>query len=312
MLDSLFNKYKSNTEAYRNQKKQNNLLLLKEEERSQSKHKMNLNSNNNIDMKSLFNDFDNNMMFSNEAKNSKHISNFNANKNKDSKDAIIDNITNNTKISNKNRQNKNDKNQDINQLEEEKFEEEFKDIIKKNEDIMNKYCTLYDTNKSSKHLLKLGFNPEYNVEPLNSEFLKKKQNKIDHTKTTGKDWFNMEAQEMTPEIENDLRALQLRHIINPNRFYKKNDMDGLPKFFQLGRLETSITMGKKYRLKKSEVKNSLAEEFLEDDLAANYSNRKFYELQEKKSRLGRKKSKMNEYKLKNKSRGKKNSSYIAK
>lgn len=216
-------------------------------------------------------------------------------------------------------------------LDEDKFEEEFNTIIKKNEEIMRKYCTLYDNDEAitqgNQHNLgtqngkpktncfsnvNTDFNPRLNIKPLNADFLAKKKNKVDHTKTTGKDWFNMKAEEMTPEVENDLRAMQLRHILNPRRFYKKPDINGLPKFFQIGTLETSITEGKQYQLKKHERKNRLVEEFLEEDVNANYSRRKFTEIQEKKSRLGRKKQRINEYKKKNKSKGKKNSEYIIK
>ena len=35
----------------------------------------------------------------------------------------------------------------------------------------------------------------------------------------------------------------------------------LPKFFQVGRIMENITEGKKYRLKKHEVKNRIAEDF---------------------------------------------------
>ena len=119
----------------------------------------------------------------------------------------------------------------------------------------------------------------------------------------------MKAPEITPEIENDLKAIQLRHIIDPRKFYKKPDIDGLPKFFQIGRLEVPIVNGKANILKKKEVKNTIAEEFLDNDINANYSVRKFKEIQNKKILLGRKRKRINEYKLKNKSKKKE---YIAK
>lgn len=186
-------------------------------------------------------------------------------------------------------------------IDEDFINDEFDNIIKKNDDIMKKYCTLYDYK-----------NDAIKIKSFKDDFIEKKNRSKEFLNTTGKDWFNMKATEMTPEVEGDLMALKLRHIINPRRFYKKADSNNLPKFFQLGTLETNIMMGKKYRMKKSEVKNSLAEEFLQDDKDAGYTSRKFKEIQVEKSYLGRKKAKMNEYKMKNKSKGKKGSSYISK
>lgn len=52
-------------------------------------------------------------------------------------------------------------------------------------------------------------------------------------KTTGDGWFNMRAPEVTGELANDLKALQMRSAMDPKRFYKKNDRDGFPKYFQV-------------------------------------------------------------------------------
>lgn len=52
-------------------------------------------------------------------------------------------------------------------------------------------------------------------------------------KTKGKDWFNMPATEITEEIENDLKVLQMRKALDPKHFYKKNDLKVLPKYFQV-------------------------------------------------------------------------------
>ena len=77
---------------------------------------------------------------------------------------------------------------------------------------MNKYCTLYkDNNTQSK----------FKINSLNNDFKNKQVKRNDIKNTAGKNWFNMKATEMTPEIENDLKALKLRHIIDPSRFYKK-------------------------------------------------------------------------------------------
>lgn len=155
-------------------------------------------------------------------------------------------------------------------------------------DVMKKYCSLYDDEEGA---------DQFSVKPLNAKYQEKKLRKIEHANTTGPGWFNMKVPEMTPELREDLKAVQLRHIIDPARFYKKLDKDSLPKFFQVGTIQDNIIDGKKNRLKKSEVKSRLAEEFLETDVAKKYSLRKFEELQNDRRKLGLKKSKINKYKM---------------
>lgn len=52
-------------------------------------------------------------------------------------------------------------------------------------------------------------------------------------KTKGDNWFNFSSMEITPEIHKDLEVLQMRSALDPKRFYKKNDMKKIPKFFQV-------------------------------------------------------------------------------
>lgn len=53
-------------------------------------------------------------------------------------------------------------------------------------------------------------------------------------KTKGKNWFNMPAPELTEELENDLKVLQMRSALDPKHFYKRNSFKTLPKYFQVG------------------------------------------------------------------------------
>lgn len=55
----------------------------------------------------------------------------------------------------------------------------------------------------------------------------------ERAKTTGDGWFNMSAPELTEDLKNDLKALQMRSAMDPKRFYKKNDREGFPKYFQV-------------------------------------------------------------------------------
>lgn len=51
--------------------------------------------------------------------------------------------------------------------------------------------------------------------------------------STGNGWFNMKAPELTQELKGDLKVLKMRGSLDPKRFYKKNDRDGFPKYFQV-------------------------------------------------------------------------------
>lgn len=55
----------------------------------------------------------------------------------------------------------------------------------------------------------------------------------ERAKTTGDGWFNMRAPELTEDLKKDLKALQMRSAMDPKRFYKKNDREGFPKYFQV-------------------------------------------------------------------------------
>uniref|UniRef100_H2XUJ7 Fcf2 pre-rRNA processing C-terminal domain-containing protein n=2 Tax=Ciona intestinalis TaxID=7719 RepID=H2XUJ7_CIOIN len=63
-----------------------------------------------------------------------------------------------------------------------------------------------------------------------------KQRRLERKKTSGKKWFNMKCPEITEEIRNDLKVLEMRSVLDPKRFYKHNDRKGTPKFFQMGKI----------------------------------------------------------------------------
>jgi len=157
--------------------------------------------------------------------------------------------------------------------------------------VMKKYCTLYKDNSA--------------VKPLNHEFVAKKQRKVEKAKTAGEKWFNMSAPDITPELKQDLKAIQLRSILDPSRFFKKLDRKKLPKFFQIGKMQDNIIDGKINRLKKSEVKDRIIEEVIEHDKVVNFSKRKFEELQNQKRKISMKKRKINKYKLQHMSKKRK-------
>ena len=207
---------------------------------------------------------------------------------------MLDEILNKHKLKKRNKnimEEKNTTNQDSTGLflnDEQCFDQK-----NKVNEVMKKYCSLYTDNKDDK----------YSIKPLNFDFIQKKEKKIENSNSAGKNWFNLPAPEMTPELKQDLKAIQLRSIIDPSRFYKKLDRKKLPKYFHIGTIQENIVDGKKNRLKKSEVKDRILEEFLDQDKIVNFSSRKFDELQNQKRKISLKKQKINKYKLQN--RGKK-------
>jgi hypothetical protein len=114
----------------------------------------------------------------------------------------------------------------------------------------------------------------------------------------------MKAPEITPEIKDDLRAIQLKRYIDPTQFFKKNDKDKEEKFFQIGTIQDNIVDGKHNRLKKNEVRNRIVEEIFDKDVATKYSIKKFNEIQEQRRKIGLRKSKLNKYKLQTKGKTK--------
>ena len=165
-------------------------------------------------------------------------------------------------------------------------EKELLTYKKKSSEIMSKYCTLYSKDNA--------------VKPLNENYLEKKRKREENKKTTGPKWFNMKAPELTTELKQELKAVQLGKLSEPFQFHKKSDRKGYAKFFQIGTIQDNILDGKANRLKKSEIKNRIAEQLLDFDKEQNFTLRKFNEYQEQRKKLGIKKSKLNKFKLKSK------------
>ena len=200
--------------------------------------------------------------------------------NEDLKNEDIDDI--NTDINIKNEKIENQKNINSDFLKE----KEILTYKNKSAEVMSKYCTLYSKDQA--------------VKPLNENYLEKKRRREENQKTTGPKWFNMRAPELTTELKQELKAVQLGKLSEPFQFHKKNDRKGYAKFFQIGTIQDNILDGKANRLKKSEIKNRIAEQLLDFDVEQNFTLRKFNEYQEQRKKIGLKKSKLNKYKLKTK------------
>ncbi|NXR85525.1 TDIF2 protein, partial [Hypocryptadius cinnamomeus] len=111
----------------------------------------------------------------------------------------------------------------------------------------------------------------------------KKQRRAEREKTTGDGWFGMKAPEMTSELKNDLKVLKMRASLDPKHFYKKNDRDGLPKYFQVGTVVDSPIDFYHSRIPKKQRKRTIVEELLADSEFRRYNKKKYQEIMSEKA-----------------------------
>ncbi|XP_061594194.1 deoxynucleotidyltransferase terminal-interacting protein 2 [Cololabis saira] len=130
----------------------------------------------------------------------------------------------------------------------------------------------------------------------------KLKRRAEREKSTGDGWFNMKAPEMTHDLKGDLQVLKMRGSLDPKRFYKKNDRDGFPKYFQVGTVVDSPVDFYHSRVPKSQRKRTMVEELLAD---ANFrqQNKKRYQnimMEKAAQRSGKSHKKKNTFKKKSK------------
>ncbi|KAI0165758.1 Fcf2 pre-rRNA processing-domain-containing protein [Xylariaceae sp. FL1272] len=87
----------------------------------------------------------------------------------------------------------------------------------------------------------------------------------------GPKWFNLPKTDLTPELRKDLQLLKMRDVLDPKRFYKKDNSRGVPEFSQVGTFIPGPTDYFNSRMTKKERKRTL----LEDVLGTEDMNKKF-------------------------------------
>ncbi|KAJ8376457.1 hypothetical protein SKAU_G00070370 [Synaphobranchus kaupii] len=145
------------------------------------------------------------------------------------------------------------------------------------------------------------FEKEESVPPYKeSKQTMKQKRKAEREKTTGDGWFNMKAPEMTEELTNDLKVLKMRAAMDPKRFYKKNDRDGFPKYFQVGTVVDSPVDFYHSRIPKKQRKRTMVEELLADAEFRNYNKKKYKQIMTEKAAhaAGKKNRKKNKFRKK--------------
>ncbi|XP_063546166.1 deoxynucleotidyltransferase terminal-interacting protein 2 [Cydia strobilella] len=116
--------------------------------------------------------------------------------------------------------------------------------------------------------------PKYSVSDKMLRILRKKE----RAKTKGPGWFNLPAPEVTEELKNDLQILKMRSVLDPKHFYKKNDMEALPKYFQVGKVMDSSLDHVNERLTRKQRKRTMVDELLADSEFQKYNKKKYKEI----------------------------------
>lgn len=125
------------------------------------------------------------------------------------------------------------------------------------------------------------------IEPKLGKKARKKANKLEREKTKGAAWFGMGAPEITEETKRDLEVLQMRNAADPKRFYKKNDLKVLPKYFQVGQVIDSPADYYSDRVPNKMRKKTLVDELMADAEFKKFNKRKYAEIIEKKEQTDR-------------------------
>ncbi|KAF9902820.1 hypothetical protein EC991_004517 [Linnemannia zychae] len=124
----------------------------------------------------------------------------------------------------------------------------------------------------------------------NKVHVSKRQKQEEREKTTGKKWFDMPQQMLTPELRRDLQILKLRNVLDPKRFYKREEKGKprFPKYFQVGTIIEGNTEFYSSRLSKKERATTITGEVMKDLAGRDYYKRKFDEIQVAKQSGGKK------------------------
>lgn len=93
----------------------------------------------------------------------------------------------------------------------------------------------------------------------------KRHRQAEREKDAGQDWFGMAKPELTDERKHDLELLKMRKVLDTKTFYKKNDIQQLPKYFEVGTVVDNATDFYSDRIPKKQRKQTLVDELLADE-----------------------------------------------
>ncbi|XP_034473002.1 deoxynucleotidyltransferase terminal-interacting protein 2 [Drosophila innubila] len=124
-----------------------------------------------------------------------------------------------------------------------------------------------------------------------------KLNRAERAKTKGSGWFDLPATEITDEMRNELKVIQMRSVLDPKHFYKKNDLKVLPKYFQIGTVQHSPLDHYSERHTRK-TKKSLVDELLADEAFQKFNKRKYKEVIQRTDKYAHRKAMKKMKKLK--------------
>ncbi|XP_043064668.1 deoxynucleotidyltransferase terminal-interacting protein 2 isoform X2 [Drosophila ficusphila] len=101
-------------------------------------------------------------------------------------------------------------------------------------------------------------------------------NVTERAKTAGSGWFDLSATDITEEMRNELKIIQMRSVLNPKHFYKKSDSKSLPKYFHIGTVQNLAI--DHYNEKKARTSKALVNDLLEDQNFQMFNKRKYNEV----------------------------------
>ncbi|KAH8240308.1 hypothetical protein KR032_010385 [Drosophila birchii] len=128
-----------------------------------------------------------------------------------------------------------------------------------------------------------------NALPTVSKRLQPVLKNLERKKTLGSGWFNLPATEINEELSNELKIIQMRSVLNPKQFYKKNDLKTLPKYFQIGVVEHSAL--EHYKEKNTrKTKKSLVDDLIQDEAFQKINKRRYNKALERSTKYSHRKN----------------------
>lgn len=94
----------------------------------------------------------------------------------------------------------------------------------------------------------------------------------------------MPRTDLTPQLKRDLQLLRMRSVLDPKRFYKKdNKKSDVPEFSQVGTIIEGPTEFYSGRLTNKERKQTFVEQVLEQESSTHRFKSKYKEIQKAKT-----------------------------
>jgi hypothetical protein len=114
--------------------------------------------------------------------------------------------------------------------------------------------------------------------PISSPFPPVSKRK-EHGKGKDPSWHDFIPVKMTPELQNDIQLLRLRHALDPHRHYKRTSKNSQPDGVQVGTIIEGPAEFFSSRLHRRQRSSTLLDTLLKDELSRSNYKRKFLDLQ---------------------------------